>query len=232
MSNFLNDLKYWFRLNHIAAIRKYGLLSHLKYVFNFNVSRILINSQMDLSDLPELRYPDGYVVREMDVNNPDEINSWVRIINESYPDVFEDFDSFQRHLHNHVFLTDCKVFLLVRDGKPVGTITAGLYRKDSSVGGAARVAVLPSERGRGLGFFLLSYAYHYLRAQGIKRGETIAAIKREKSILNHFQCGFKPQFDRSKVMFDAQRRMWPARLIAERKAKKLYEDYLRSVKRY
>lgn len=214
ISRIYKNLNYWISINHIERIKTYGFFSHLRYVFNFNICRIVVNLQADLTKLPPLKFPIGYSVREMNTKNPEDITEWIRIVNEAYPDAVESENSFQRHLCNHSFLKVEKIFFLNMNGKPIGTITTGRYIKNPSIGGDARIAVLPSEQGKGLGLFIINYAFHYLRDLGIDNAESVITLKRIQSILLHLKCGFHPQFDRDKIHFDMQKRMWPVRWIA------------------
>ncbi len=221
----IKNLSYWLSIDHLDRIRTFGIRSHLKYVFNFNVSRIVVNMQAELSNLTPLVFPQGYMIREMEIRNPNEIYEWIRIVNSSYQDADENETSFKQHIYSHPFLDVQKVFFVMSENQPVGAVSVGLYKKNPEYGGDARIAVVPSVQGNGLGYFAISYAFHYLRKQGIDIGEAVISLKRKQSIFLHLRCGFRPQYDRSKVILDTQKRMWPARLIAERRIKKLTKSY-------
>jgi len=231
ISGIYKHLKYWLSINHLERIMAYGFFTHLRYVFNFNVSGIVVNLQADLSKLPPLKYPPGYSVREMDTKNPEDIATWIKIVNEAYPDASENENTFHKLLHNHPFLEVEKIFFITKNDEPVGTVAAGSCRYNPKFGGGARLAILPSEQGKGLGFFADNYFFHYLRNRGINCGEAVITLKRTQSFYLIFKLGLVPQFDRTRTVFDVQKRMWPARLIAKRKVVKLYNQYLDSVKR-
>ncbi len=220
---------YWLSINHMERIKTYGLVPHFKYVFNFNVSRVVVNLQANLADLPPLITPEGYMVRQMETTDKKEIAIWIRIVNNAYPDADENEESFMKHLYKHPFLEAQKIFFLIRDQVIVGTVTTGRYRKNPEYGGDARIAILPTEQGKGLGFFAINYAFHYIKNQGISKGETVISLRRTPSLLLHFKCGFRPEFDRSKLMFDVQKRMWPVRMIVKKKVQKLFTHYLSSI---
>lgn len=219
-------LKYWLSVNHFERIKTYGFFTHLKYVFNFNVDGIVVNLQADLSKLPPLNYPLQYSVREMDTENPEDIAAWIMIVNEAYADANEDEKTFQNLLHSHPFLEVEKIFFFTRSSIPVATVTTGRYKKNHDVGGDARLAVLPTEQGNGLGLFAINYAFHYLKTLGLNQGETVITLKREQSIVLHINCGFKFQPDRHKVLFDIQKRMWPVRTIGITRINDLHRRYL------
>jgi len=230
LANIFKNIQFWFSINHFDRIKTYGFYKHLKYVFNFNISELAISYQGDLSKLPTLKYPKDCAIREMDLFSIEEIKCWISLINKSYPDANETYLSFQRHLEKHPFLEIDKIFFILKLDVPVGTFTTGRYRKNNKVGGLARIAVDPEVQGLGLGFFAINYGYCHLKAAGIKQGESIIAFKRKQSIALHMKCGFVPQFNREKILFDPQKRMWPVRLIARIKLSRLYHYYLNSPK--
>lgn len=181
--------------------------------------------QIDLNHLPKLYEPHGYHIREMDTNKESDINKWIFIINNAYDDAIETSKTFKQHLYNHRFLETPKIFFLYNDSnQEVGTITAGLYKNNNSYGGDARIAILPAERGNGLGLFLIIFAFHYLKELGAKYGESIISYHRKSSIILHLKCGFRPQFDREKIIYDNQKRMWPIRLLAKKGVRKLFKS--------
>lgn len=226
LCRLVRNLIYWFSINHFNRIKNYGFLAHLRYVFNFNINRIVVNLQADLTQLPLLLIPEGFEIREMNADNRVDIATWIDIVNQSYPDASEDNSTFFNLLYHHPFLIVEKIFFITKCSVPVGTVTAGRYRKNRSTGGDARIAILPREQGKGLGLLAINYAFHFLRNLGIESGETVITLKRTRSILLHFRCGFVPQYDRSKVIVDVQKRMWPARLIAKRMVSRMYGNYL------
>lgn len=212
-------------IGHIESTKKYGVLTHLRYIFNFNVSRIVVNMHADLKELPPLTCPAGYAVREMDADDPEEIAAWISLVNQAYPDADETPETFLKHRDRHAFLDAPKIFFVTKDARIVATFTAGLYRSNPEYGGDSRIAVLPTERGKGIGIFCINYAFHFLRNQGAGKGESVIMIRRTQSLLLHFRCGFRPEFDRRKVMFNPQRRMWPARWIARRRVERLHAQF-------
>lgn len=223
----MKTIKYWLAINHLDRIKQYGLKSHLNYMFNFNLSRFCISMQADLEHLPPLEFPKGYAVREMDVNDEQEIKTWLYIVNTAYTDAEETSETFQKHLHNHSFLTNQKVFFIYKENdvkNVIGTVSVGIFKSNAEWGGDSRIAILPSERGKGLGFFAVNYAFHYL-FENMKtcKGESVISFHRNQSLVLHYKCGFKPQFDRKKLNFDTQKRMWPIRQIAKMRVNNLLE---------
>lgn len=224
--DLLKNIGFWLKVNHIQRIRQYGLISHIKYVFNWNISKISINLQRDLTTLPKLTHPKKYSLAEMDISNPFEVERWCKIIKTSYKDSKVDADSFYRHLKMHPFLTNIKVFFIKKNASYVGTVSVGLYKKDVTVFGGARMAILPSDQGY-LGYYLINYMNHYYKKLGIKKCESLIGLRRKSSLMIHFRHGFEPIFDRNKIMVDNQKRMWPARMIARKRVMKLYNHVKR-----
>lgn len=225
--NLFKNIGFWLKLNHLQRIRQYGLFTHIKYVFNWNVNKINICVQRDFADLPQLSFPKNVTLKKMNINDNDEINDWCNLINSSFNDIKADPSLFEKHIHQHSFLIDVNVLFIIKNNKPIGTISFGRYRKDPSVSGGSLAAVLPSEQGY-LHYFIINYGCHYFRNKGIMKGEANIQLKRKSALILHFRHGFIPQFDRKQILFDDQRRMWPARLIARKRIEKLYNKVLAS----
>lgn len=209
----MDHWSYWLRMDHAERIRRFGLRSHLAYVFNFNINRTVVNLQRDLKDLPELSVPKDLHFRPAAFDDPVDRSAWIELINTAYPDGHEDQTTLDRLCHTHPFLTEVETFFLVQGAEPIATVSTGVFRKATSWGGDARIAVSPSQQGRGLGRLMILYALHNLRARQLSNVEAVITMKREQSLRLHFKLGFRLQTDRSKWCIDIQKRMWPARWI-------------------
>ncbi len=209
----MEHLKYWLKLDNLTRIRRYGPRSHLRYVLNPNVDRVVVNLQRELKDLPELRMPKGFEFRPAHLDEPVDQAHWVRLVNTAYPDGREDKDSAQRLKHGHAFLAHVETFFLCCSSKPVGTVSIGVFRSDPTYGGHARIAVDPSFQGQGLGSLLVRFALHHLHAKGLIHAEAVITLMRKTSIRLHFKLGFQIPPNRSMWKFDKQKRIWPVRRI-------------------
>lgn len=210
----LHHFRYWLTLNHMDRVRRYGLLSHLRFVFNFNLNRVLVNLQRSLADLPPLDLPTGLHFRSADLTETNDRDQWIRLVNGAYPDGAEDACSAERHRTGHAFLSDVEVFFLCKYGQPIATISTGVFRNHPTFGGDARIAVDSKHQGQGLGHRLILFALHHLRTKGLSHCEAVITLMREQSLRLHFKLGFRLQPERARWCFDTQRRMWPVRSLA------------------
>lgn len=203
-----------------AEVLKYTLLQQLRYLSNY--SRLVIHLQRTLDSLDEPALPEGMTIREMDPENPAELDRWIRIIRDAYLEPQLDRAKALLHFKNHLFLTELRTFFLLENSEAIGTITIGKYRQNPHTGGDARVALLNAHRNKGLGRLLVHYGFYQLRQTGINQAESIITITRTPSIRLHFQLGFKPLFNRSQSSYRQQRRFWMIRLVANFKVLSLY----------
>lgn len=222
----MQHLKYWTSMDHLARIRRYGLAAHLRFVFNFNVDRVVVNLHRELKDLPVLEIPGGLIFRLADLNNPTDQAHWIALVNNAYPDGREDKETAQRLRNGHAFLAEVETFFLCYNDKPIGTVSTGVFRSDPAFGGDARIAVDPSSQGQGLGRLLILFALHHLSAKGLSHAETVITLIRETSIRMHFKLGFRIPSSRTLWKFDVQKRMWPVRWIVQKRLLKLYRTSL------
>jgi len=222
----VGHLEYWFSIDHLARIRRYGLLAHLRFVFNFNVDRVVVNLHRELKDLPELTVPTGLMFRQADLEEPTDQAHWIGLVNSAYPDGRENKDSAQRLRHGHAFLAEVETFFLCDGERPIGTVSIGVFRTYPNFGGDARIAVDPTEQGRGLGRLLILFALHQMSAKGQHHAEAVITLMRETSIRMHFKFGFHVPPNRSSWKFDVQKRMWPVRRIVRARLERIRQQTL------
>lgn len=221
MQGFIENLRHWLGVDHLAQIRKHGLRSHLRYVFNFNVDRVVVNLHRELDALPPLNVPEGLSFRPADLRDAADRAHWIRLVNAAYFDATEDDRSAERLLSTHAFLTDMEVFFLCRGDRPIATVSTGVFRSAPTFGGDARIAVDPAEQGQGLGRTLILFALHHLRSKGLTHAEAVITLKREVSLRLHFKLGFQIPPYRSQWNFDIQRRMWPVRQLVKARLRRI-----------
>lgn len=224
-----DNLLYWLKLNHFNRIKRYGLFSHLRFVFNWNVDRVHINVTRKLDDsLPSNELPAGYMFSFMDKKDSTEKEIWGNLVQKSYAGEFLKRPDFDDHLFNHNMMNIINVIFLInkKTQTHVGAISIGKFRSTPAFGGFARIVILPEKRGRGFGKQIILYAMHCLREDGFKNCGSFISVTRVASLITHFKLGFKPQFEKNAKIPDIQRRMWPARLIAYTRVKKIYQDFL------
>lgn len=203
---------------------KYGLIQHLRYLLNYD--RAVVHLQADLNRLPFVRDISPFIVRELQLDDREDIGRWLDIIRDAYDQPGYDVEYAENHIRSHLFLDIQKIFLIMDKDRAVGTISIGTYRNNDKVGGDARIAIRKEYQNKGLGVFLIAYGFHKLRENGIKYGESIISIGRDRSIFLHFKCGFIPQVDRRYIQYKAQTRLFVVRWIVNNKLKRMYKNYL------
>lgn len=192
---------------------KYTLWRIFKHRANF--SNTIVHLQADLGTVP--RPADIYPLqtKEMHATDGREIREWVDLINNAYnEDSPYDIDSARRHIEDHLFLDILKIYFVMDGDTPVATISIGKYRANPRIGGEARIAVRRDYQGRGLGRFVVCYGCDRLRDSGLELCENIVAIKRRRSIMLHFQCGFVPQYQNKYQQHVTQKRFLVVKLLA------------------
>lgn len=220
----MGHLEYWFTMDHAARIRRHGLFAHLRFVFNFNVDRVVVNLHRDLKDLPELEIPPGLAFRRADLDEPTDQAHWIDLVNSAYPDGRENKETAHGLRHGHTFLAEVETFFLCDQDNTIGTVSIGVFRNDPTFGGDARIAVDPTVQGRGLGRLLIVFALHQLKAKGLHHAEAVITLMRETSIRMHFKLGFRIPESRSLWKFDIQKRMWPVRRIVRARLEHIWEQ--------
>jgi GNAT superfamily N-acetyltransferase len=213
--------------NFFIQARKYGLLQHLKYLSN--LSRVSVYLQADLDHLPPLKDVSPYYIRQMDFENENDISLWVDCVNDAYSEFGEhklkDQDA-SSYLSHHLFMNVWGVFFIMNEKQVIGAITYGTYKENSKIGCVSRIAVKSDYKGKGLGKFIINYAFHHLRSKGIEYGQSIIGLKRKTSILTHMKCGFFPQYNRKYFVYDNQTRFFFIRWITFRRLKHLQKSFL------
>lgn len=162
---------------------------------------IVVMRRPDLGNLPQVQLPDGYNLR---IFQPQDEQAWEQVVGEAFER--EDQDGFfdKRMRQDPDYFNPNSIFMLWRGSKPVATASAWLRSAyGSQVGYLHKVAVLSSERGKGLGY-QISLACLY---KMIEDGRTSAAlrtqVKRIPAIKTYLKLGFEPW-----VLEDEQSRNW------------------------
>ncbi len=205
---------------------KYGLISHLRYLFNFE--KTLVYVQIDLNKLPELMDISPFITREMDMEDEKDQQIWADIINIAYQEEHYDAAKARKALTNHLYLDIKKVFFVFDKGRCIGTVSAASFRNNPKIASGCRFAVHPNYQGKGLGKYLYLLILHYLNKEGYDYFESTMAIKRETSFIVKFKLGFYPQFNRKYVQFKEQRRFFITRLAANYRLYSLWRQHKKS----
>ena len=207
------------------APRQYGPLERLHYRFNWNVDRVLVHFQADYADLRVPEEPSGVQVRAADPDSSDDARTWNDLVRRSYPDPSPPVALLGQLWRDNRLLDIMHTLIVERDGQPVATISGGTYRADPSVAGTMRLAVLPSQRGTGIGAWLEVTSLLKAREPATRYVEEAVMVSREQSIRQQMRLGLRLQEDWSRVVPTVQRRMWPARDLALRRARRVCAQF-------
>lgn len=137
----------------------------------------------------------GLTVKYIDYDSDNDLQYWCDIINNSYDDCFYDIPKARKFLKDHLIFEKGKTALFIKGDIPCATVSWGIYKDNSKVGGDYRIGVHNNYKGNGLGRMCVEYAFSRLAEQGIKLGESIITIKRVPSLMLHFSLGFEPRYD-------------------------------------
>ena len=192
----------------------------------FNYSKTIVHLQADLNRLPAIKDINSFIIRELNVDNAEDIQHWLNIVNDAYVETEHDREYALNHINNHLFLNIYKIYLLFDKDKPIGTISIGTFKSNKNMGGDARIAIRKDYQGKGLGSYLLAYGFQKLKESGIKYGESIISITREQSIMLHFKCGFIPQYNKDYISYKGQRRHFLIRFFVREQLNKMYRIFL------
>ncbi len=209
---------------------KYTIQQHIRYLSNYN--RVSVYVQANLEHLPPLKDISPLYVREMKMNDENDLQKWVDIINDAYSEFDEetiDVEKSVNYLKDHQFMNVDAVYFIIDGNEPVGSITCGTYKSNDKIACCSRIAIKSNYKGRGLGKYIICYGYTKLRDRGINYGQSIIMVKRIKSILIHFDCGFIPQFKKKYKVFNNQKRFIFVKVFTLMKVKKLYKSYLKTL---
>lgn len=139
----------------------------------------------------------GLRVIKLDYNNDKDLEEWIRLIHTSYDDCHFTIESARPYLQNHKYFQDTQSFVFqeINGGRFVATVSMGVYKNNTNVGGDFRIGVTKTAWGRGYGRLCILYAFSKLASMGIQSGESAIMFKRKKSLYLHYALGFRPQYN-------------------------------------
>ncbi len=220
-------LSEWPLFRDFSNIKKYGLISHLRYLFNYSKTVVFVHADLTrLMDLPDLS---PFYIRVLDFNNEHDLATWAHIINVAYEEEQYDAAQAKKKLQQHEYLNILKVYLLFDGERCIGTVSSANFKSNPKIASGCRFAVLQDYRGKGIGKFLYLMIMHALREEGFKQFESTMAITREASFVLKFKLGFYPQFNRKYVQFKGQKRFFLVRWMADYRLYQLWRNHIASV---
>lgn len=223
ISNFLYDL---------AAIRRYGLIRHIKYLFDLKHTIVILQTHLDY--VPDFNPIAGYEIKEVDYKDPIVLSDWIQVVNEAFS--FEkpyDVESALKYLENHPYkkLENLMLVYHKETHEPVGAYFIGHLRDNDQIGTAGRIAIIPSHQRKGLGRMIALYGYERMRERGIQLTEEVFYLEKSHSISLFMNCGSLPQFNRKYMQFSPTRKSWIISMLARRKVVRLYNEHLARLRR-
>ena len=168
----------------------------------------------------------------LDPHNPESVNRWKDLINESYAEYHEteyDFQSAYDILTHHPYIMNPTIVGIYDEGLIVGSVIIGVFRKNPDVGTIARLAVRPSHQKNGIGKYLIQYSCNYLFTEyNVKFVESLVSSKRFGSLYTHYGAGFIPQTRARKIVAQfALENINPIQFLRlKRRANLTYKNYL------
>lgn len=215
-------------LYDIRAIKKYGLLTHLKYLFDYD--HVIINLHTYLDYIPAFKERPGYEIREVDINDPEIIKQWVDIVNDAFRHKIPyDVDSAKKYLDNHLYKKVEKIFFLFSEDKPVGTYFLGFFKNNTDIGTTGRLAVKKDFQGKGLGKYLVLFGLNKLKENRYSYAEHVFVVGRDYSIRVYLKCGSRPEFREKYLQLKPTRKNIFVTYLARRKVRKMYRKHLGSL---
>lgn len=145
--------------------------------------------QAELTNLPAVVVPDGYVIRTF---REGEEGVWEEIVGEAFGYTGERC-SFEARMRSKPSYLPERVLLVERAGRAVGTATAlRIRRMEDGWGYLHMVAVWPGERGKGLGRAVCLAALHKMADEGARRCLLRTDDFRLPAIATYLDLGFVP----------------------------------------
>ena len=155
--------------------------------------RVLVYTQGDLDHLPDLKQDIAPLyVAEMNREDESEIGLWLDVHNDAFSRKWGP-DEYRAEVLNHPDLQILHTYLVMNDDEVVGTASVGVFRRQKNIGVGHYIQLRRSAQSHGLGKYLLLYRYHKLKQLGIRTCESQTTLVREKALLLHFSCGFRPK---------------------------------------
>ncbi|GEM_PF-3468247 len=171
------------------------IINNIKYKIFCKHSPLVICS-VDLKDLPKLQEKDSVQIDAINMNDENNIKIWLEIQNDAFKRNW-GIKECERFLLKHPHVSVLNTYFLKLGNEIVGIVSNGFFRKNKDIGTAHYLGLRNRAQGKGLGKYLLSYSYNELKKNGYKICEAETTIDRKRSLLIHFDFGFKP-----KVKFD------------------------------
>jgi len=219
MMRILKNLVY-----DIKAIKKYGLITHFKYLFDYK--HVIINLHTHLDYVPQFVDRPEFVIKEVNLNDKIILKQWVDIVNDAYGfDKPFTINSAKKYMENHLYKIFEHTYFVYFDSRPVGTYSIGRFKVNERIGTTGRFAVLKDYQNKGLGRYLVLYGFRKLKEKGYKNLESVFVVSKDYSIRIYLRCGAIPQFKKKYLQFKPTPKFILVRLWAQYRVKKMYRKF-------
>lgn len=215
--NFVYDIK---------AIRKYGLIRHIKYLFDLNHTIVILH--FNLKFIPDLEGGDEFTTKEISLEDDDAIKDWSNIINSAFnfenpfnPQTAKDY------ILNHSYKNIEKCYMVYEGDYAIATFFVGSFKVNNKIACAGRFAVRPEYQGKGIGKYIVIKAMNIMKQNGYRHYEETFNYWRKYSYRLFMQCGGYPEFDRKYCQLKPTRKFFLVHLWAQYNVNKMYKEVLR-----
>jgi len=225
--NVVKHIKYWIKYPHLHNIKYFGLITHLKFVFNFNISKCVVTFQQNIKNKYKLPH-NNIIFKKANLNSTTDKNILVNIINESFSEYgeFMNIHSLNKHIHNNIHLIVNDVIIITCNNKPIGCFTLGLFKENPKVGSWSRISIIKKYRKRNIGNLMYMYMVNYFIDMNIHFIQMFVSFKRLNSILFHIKQGFFIQTNKKYIIGNNQKRMFPIKYLVNHKCKHIHKKYI------
>lgn len=205
----------------IKAIKKFGLFSHLKYLFD--LKHVIINLHFDLYNSRISEGNDLIEIREIMLDDDTDMAVWCEIVNEAFQfNTPYNIESAKKYILNHAYKKINKIYLAYLNNEAVATFFIGHFKNNDNVACAGRFAVKKTAQGKGVGQQIIVEAMNEMKKLGFQYYEETFNFKRDYSIRLFMRCGGFPQFDKKLVLLKPTRKNILILKYAQYKVWKMY----------
>jgi GNAT superfamily N-acetyltransferase len=147
----------------------------------------------DLTKVPPARLPDDFRIAEMDMQDPADVDAWLKVHNDSFGHSWRP-ENFEGAILKHPKIRVDHTFFVLRGDEPVGAASVGVYRGNEATGVGHYLGVKKEAQSSGVGRQLVAHRYVALAESGITSCESQTHISRRPSLWIHFGFGFRPKY--------------------------------------
>lgn len=213
----------------IRAIKKYGLLTHVKYLWDYK--KVIICLHYDNKRKIAVNLPRDYSIKSVDFYDKKILDEWSDIVNDAFNrQIPYNIETALEYLINHAYKEITTLLFLYHKNIPIGTIFAGKCTGESNYGTLGRLAIIKEYQGQRLSKFLYKALFNELNDQGIHKIEGIYVYDKMFSVYIGLKSGGVPIFSNKKMAFKNRSKKLLVRLWVYMKVYKLYRKLKRSDK--